>query len=85
MGNKKRGKYLFAKHLPRILLIFNLFRLFLDGGLCGGKRELIISTLWQVWETFGKHYEHVLHILHPISSKYPTIFATSTTIRYFSC
>jgi hypothetical protein len=31
--------------------------------------------LTSIWETFGKHYEHVLHILHPISSKYPTIFA----------
>ena len=39
----------------------------------------------EIWETFGKHYEHELHILHPISSKYPTIFATSTTFRYFNC
>ena len=34
-AEKKRGKYLFAKHLPRISLIFNIFRLFLDGGLRG--------------------------------------------------
>ena len=36
-AEKKRGKYLFAKHLPRISLIFNIFRLFLDGSLCGGE------------------------------------------------
>lgn len=36
-AEKKRGKYLFAKHLPRISLIFNIFRLFLDGGLRGGE------------------------------------------------
>ncbi len=34
---KKRGKCLFAKHLPRISLIFNIFRLFLDSSLGGGK------------------------------------------------
>ena len=35
-AEKKRGKCLFPKHLPRILLIFNIFRLFLDGSLRGG-------------------------------------------------
>lgn len=35
-AEKKRGKCLFAKHLPRISLIFSIFRLFLDGCLCGG-------------------------------------------------
>ena len=37
MSKKKRGKYLFAKYLPRISLIFSIFRLFLDRCLCGGK------------------------------------------------
>lgn len=32
-AEKKRGKCLFPKHLPRISLIFNIFRLFLDGSL----------------------------------------------------
>ncbi len=37
MSKKKRGKYLFAKHLPRISLIFSIRRLFLDRGLRGGQ------------------------------------------------
>ena len=44
-----------------------------------------LSHCTDATKTFGKHYEHKLHILHPISSKYPTIFATSTTFRYFNC
>ena len=36
-AEKKRGKCLFPKHLPRILLIFNIFRLFLDGSLRGSE------------------------------------------------
>ena len=32
---KKRGKCLFSKHLPRISLIISIFRLFLDGSLRG--------------------------------------------------
>ncbi len=36
MSKKKRGKYLFAKYLPRISLIFSIFRLFLYGSLGGG-------------------------------------------------
>ena len=35
-AEKKRGKYLFAKYLPRISLIFSIFRLFLDGCCLGG-------------------------------------------------
>ena len=35
---KKQGKYLFTKHLPRISLIFNIFRLFLNCCLCRSKR-----------------------------------------------
>ena len=35
-AEKKRGKYLFAMHLPRNSLIFSIFQLFLDSGLgCG--------------------------------------------------
>ena len=40
-AEKKRGKCLFAKHLPRISLIFSIFRLFLDGSL-GGSEEFLI-------------------------------------------
>ena len=47
--------------------------------------EADYQHITEIWETSGKHYEHELHILHPISSKYPTIFATSTTFRYFNC
>ena len=36
-NKKNRGKYLFAKHLPRILLIFSIQRLLLHSGLSGSQ------------------------------------------------
>ena len=33
---KNRGKYLFARYLPRMSLIFSTFRLFFYSGLGGG-------------------------------------------------
>jgi hypothetical protein len=36
MSKKNRGKNLFTKYLPRISLIFSIFRLFLYGCLRGG-------------------------------------------------
>ena len=64
MSKKNRGKNLFAKYLPRISIIYSIFRLFLYGCLRGGQQMLIIST-YKVIVNYWRHfYDTLCTFLH---------------------